>query len=512
MHDHMLGWWRGVKAVAIAAVIALAGDTATATSLSASCAPDQISVLCPQTIVSGSSPTWSGTHTWLNNLLLTGTGIIYGQTTNSQLSLNNSVGAALGYNAGNGLSFVSDSNGAHIGSVNYLSVSGLTGFTGFGTTTPGQKVDVRGNIVGNSSVTASGFFGDGSGLAQVTAVRVPPSGVDLSTVTTALGGKLSNTAAVPTNLVDLSTVTTALDLKAPLASPTFTGIVTSPDYVGNSLSRSSLGSLAITAFSTPVQGQTGGSVDITAGASNAPNTGTGGAVNISGGATISNNFSGGAVNIFGGAGNGGNNSAGGSISILAGNGGGGGNGGDLNLHSGLSAGIRGNVNIGIIPASGLPYFRFTGLGALENILGAHIALTGANGYISTGSSATASGFFGNGSAMTGVVGYANAGGYSSTLGLGSTFFAFVSDENITLKRITATVVVPGAGGAGDTYRCQNSAGAGISVTVSAAAAAGSVTTATGTQAITSGSTVNGLLLTSSATTTPVVNVICEYSR
>jgi len=47
---------------------------------------------------------------------------------------------------------------------------------------------------------------------------VPPALINLSTVTTALAGKLSSMAGIPAALVDLSTVTTALGLKADAAS------------------------------------------------------------------------------------------------------------------------------------------------------------------------------------------------------------------------------------------------------------------------------------------------------
>ncbi len=56
--------------------------------------------------------------------------------------------------------------------------------------------------VSGGSVTASSFFGDGSHLTGVVA---SPGGVDFSTITTALAGKLSNTAAIPGALIDLST-------------------------------------------------------------------------------------------------------------------------------------------------------------------------------------------------------------------------------------------------------------------------------------------------------------------
>lgn len=104
-----------------------------------------------------------------------------------------------------------------------------------------------------------------------------------------------------------------------------------------------------------------------------------------------------------------------------------------------------------------------------------------------------------------------AGGFSHTLGAGTTFFAFIPDENITLIRITVTVVVAGVGGAGDTYRCQDGSGNFIDVTVAAAAPAGTVTSNTSGAPIASADTVNGLLFDSAASPTPVVNVICEYT-
>lgn len=138
-------------------------------------------------------------------------------------------------------------------------------------------------------------------------------------------------------------------------------------------------------------------------------------------------------------------------------------------------------------------------------------LSVAGGGLFTSTVTAQGGFFGSGVNISSVVHFAHFSGFSSTLGLGTTFTAMVPDEAVTLKRITATVVVAGVGGAGDTYRCQNSAGTGLSVTVAAAAGAGTVTTATGTAEISSGQTVNGLLLTSAAVTSPVINLVCEYT-
>lgn len=53
---------------------------------------------------------------------------------------------------------------------------------------------------------------------------VPAGLIDLSTVTTALATKLSNTAAVPTALIDLSTVTTALAAKLTQSTATIANV------------------------------------------------------------------------------------------------------------------------------------------------------------------------------------------------------------------------------------------------------------------------------------------------
>lgn len=44
--------------------------------------------------------------------------------------------------------------------------------TGIGTTSPTERLHVSGNILGTSSVTASGFFGDGSGLTNLFQIQI----------------------------------------------------------------------------------------------------------------------------------------------------------------------------------------------------------------------------------------------------------------------------------------------------------------------------------------------------
>ena len=111
------------------------------------------------------------------------------------------------------------------------------------TWTAPQTVNIVGNVTGNAttatSVPASGvdlstvtsalsgkqatgnyvtaLTGDvtasGPGSVAATVVHVPTSAVDLSTVTSALAGKLSTTASISPSLIDLSTVTSALSGK-----------------------------------------------------------------------------------------------------------------------------------------------------------------------------------------------------------------------------------------------------------------------------------------------------------
>lgn len=123
---------------------------------------------------------------------------------------------------------------------------------------------------------------------------------------------------------------------------------------------------------------------------------------------------------------------------------------------------------------------------------------------------TAPQFVGDCSSCTAVGHYGNFTGFSFTLGAGTTFQAYVPSQGIVLSTISVTVVVAGIGGAGDTYSCDDGAGNSLSVTVPAATAAGVTTSATGSATVPLGNTVSMSLATSSAVTTPVVNVLCEY--
>lgn len=122
---------------------------------------------------------------------------------------------------------------------------------------------------------------------------------------------------------------------------------------------------------------------------------------------------------------------------------------------------------------------------------------------------SAASYVGKASALSGVGHYGNFSGFSSTLGAGTTFQAYAPSQAIVISSISVTVVIPGIGGTGDVYSCGTGAGA-VSVTVPAATAAGVTTSGGGSVSVAVGSRVS-LWLDSSAITTPVVNVVCEYS-
>ena len=102
----------------------------------------------------------------------------------------------------------------------------------------------------------------------------------------------------------------------------------------------------------------------------------------------------------------------------------------------------------------------------------------------------------------------HAGGFNSTLGAGTTFYAFIPDSAIRLTRITVTVVVAGIGGSGDQFFCSDGTNA-LSVTVAAAALAGTVTSSQGAVLVAAGDTVN-YRMESDAGITPTVNIDCQY--
>ena len=113
-------------------------------------------------------------------------------------------------------------NGNQINPHTAISISSLS-------VTGGGGMAVTNSITASSmTATGSGFKGAGTGLtgtaAGLTAGNVTTN-ANLTGAVTSVGNATTIVGPVPTSGVDLSTVTTALALKAPLASPTFTGTV-----------------------------------------------------------------------------------------------------------------------------------------------------------------------------------------------------------------------------------------------------------------------------------------------
>jgi len=292
------------------------------------------------------------------------------------------------------------------------------------------------NLVTSGSMTASAFFGDGSGLTNipptpmgnltgaVTSVGlattivgpVPADGVDLSTVTVALGNKLDKTGTSPLVITGAAgTITTESSVTV---SGVFAQSVTASVFTSSAVSSSvsllgpngtlTPGTVFITGGAATVSGN-GGAVTITGGQSTAGST-TAGAVTLQGatGPTISR---GGIANVLGG------NSGGafaGNAKLLGGNNTSTGLGGTAEIGGGNStSGTKGSISFkiggvekGIFHANGwlgvgvsTPVSSIQSSGTITastfNAVGSAYQLNGVNFYDSTG-------FTGNGAGITGV--------------------------------------------------------------------------------------------------------------
>lgn len=112
------------------------------------------------------------------------------------------------------------------------STVGGTNLTITGNGTIGGTLDVSG------AVTGASFAGAGTGLTGTAAsltAGAATTNANLTGPVTSVGNATTIVGPVPTGAVDLSTVTTALALKAPLASPTFSGTVTAAGAGGVSV-------------------------------------------------------------------------------------------------------------------------------------------------------------------------------------------------------------------------------------------------------------------------------------
>ena len=133
---------------------------------------------------------------------------------------------------GAGKVLVSDSNGvASWQTGGYSTLTGTQTFSGQNTFTQ----LINGSVSGNAGTVTNGVYTNGSYSNPAWLTSISTSKVDLSTVTAALNGKLSNTAAVPTALLDFSTITAALNGKqatgnyALTTGQSFTGNISAPN-------------------------------------------------------------------------------------------------------------------------------------------------------------------------------------------------------------------------------------------------------------------------------------------
>ncbi|MBS3927807.1 MAG: hypothetical protein KGZ65_04365 [Sphingomonadales bacterium] len=211
-----------------------------------------------------------------------------------------------------------------------------------------------GRYSGASSVTASGFFGDGSQLKGIPSTS-SISGVYLPLAGGYMSGQLTNT----------SSITATVRMLSPLYTP----------LVGNG------NSIAITANNGAAA--PAGSITLTGGTGSSSG-GAGGNIVINGGGSNANDADGGDITITGGGADNASTPGGGDVTITAGSGNNG-DGGVLTLAGGTGAG----ANAGYIAflSSGIERGRLSQTGNLTFY-----------------SSVTASAFYGNGAGLVGVTG------------------------------------------------------------------------------------------------------------
>lgn len=107
--------------------------------------------------------------------------------------------------------------------------------------------------------------------------------------------------------------------------------------------------------------------------------------------------------------------------------------------------------------------------------------------------------------------YATIGGYNGALGAGTTFYALAPGQTVTLTRLSVTVVSPAElETLPAVYKCGDSATNMISVSIPANSAAGTVVSAAGTITVTNASVISGWMDFSNGDITASVNAVCEY--
>lgn len=98
--------------------------------------------------------------------------------------------------------------------------------------------------------------------------------------------------------------------------------------------------------------------------------------------------------------------------------------------------------------------------------------------------------------------------FNSTLGSGTTFFAFVPDESIVITKLTSTIIVPGIGGTGDSWICGSTTSA-ITLITAADLGAGVIVTTTSIATIPAKQSVY-CRMESTASVTPTASIVLQY--
>ncbi|MDE1822339.1 MAG: hypothetical protein KGI98_15990 [Euryarchaeota archaeon] len=180
----------------LAALLALLTPTAQAADLSASCSPDQVSIVCPQTIASGSTVTWSGTHTFLRpttlssatsngSLTVTGStvevdavapgqpGFVYRMPNTASdgkvLDILDADNTEIGYLIGWGIGSTSPRLFQFYTNGGALELTPDGGFVGFGTAAPMTPLDVNGasSLRGDATVAGSSLTVNSGGTESM---------------------------------------------------------------------------------------------------------------------------------------------------------------------------------------------------------------------------------------------------------------------------------------------------------------------------------------------------------
>lgn len=310
-------------------------------------------------------------------------------------------GTAIGAGSANGNGgsvFIEPGAGAAFGNVLIADVGGNVGV---GTASPGQKLDVSGNINASGSVNAASFTGSGAGLTGVTASGLTCTGCITNTQlgvnyagSASQGGAASNALALGGNAAASYSTTAQSDarylqltggtLTGGLSgtTATFSSTVSAGNLISTQLSAGAAGSGSTLTVNAASGAGNGGVLNLSAGSAGTTNGGAGGDLNISagnaavvGGAGYSGLGPAGKVNITAGTGY---NSVGADVTLKSG----------TNSNWSLSApGTHSNVSLqggGLLGADGAVLtVEGAGNGCSNNCsatFGGNVRITGGTGF------------------------------------------------------------------------------------------------------------------------------------